>query len=60
MDRLLQAFFSPFNFRRAFPDIWAGFQINIRIMIVAELLVLILALLVALVRGLPGPAATAD
>ena len=57
MDRLLQAFFSPFNFRRAFPDIWAGFQINIRIMIVAELLVLILALLVALVRGLPGPAA---
>jgi polar amino acid transport system permease protein len=57
MDRLLQAFFSPSNFRRALPDIWTGFQINVRIMIIAEIIVLIVALAVAIVRGLPGPAA---
>jgi polar amino acid transport system permease protein len=57
MDRLLQAFFSPSNFRRALPDIWSGFQINVRIMIIAEIIVLIVALAVAIIRGLPGPAA---
>jgi polar amino acid transport system permease protein len=57
MDRLLQAFFSPANFRESLPDVWSGFQINIRIMIIAEILVLIIALLLAVVRGLPGPAA---
>jgi polar amino acid transport system permease protein len=58
MDRLLQEFFSPSHFRESLPDIWSGFQINIRIMILAEIIVLIVALLVAVVRGLPGPAAT--
>jgi polar amino acid transport system permease protein len=57
MDRLLQAFFSPANFRESLPDVWSGFQINIRIMIIAEILVLIIALVLAVVRGLPGPAA---
>jgi polar amino acid transport system permease protein len=36
------------------PQVWDGFQTNIRLMIIAEILVLILALLVAIVRGLPG------
>ncbi|MDX6569402.1 MAG: polar amino acid transport system permease protein, partial [Gaiellales bacterium] len=57
MERLLQEFFSPSNFRESLPDVWSGFQLNIRIMIIAEILVLILALLLAIVRGLPGPAA---
>ena len=57
MERLLQEFFSPNNFRESLPDVWSGFQLNIRIMIIAEILVLILALLIAVVRGLPGPAA---
>ena len=52
-----QEFFSPSNFRESLPDVWSGFQLNIRIMIIAEILVLILALLVAVIRGLPGPAA---
>jgi polar amino acid transport system permease protein len=57
MDKLLQAFFSPSAFRQSFPDVWSGFQINIRMMIIAEIIVLIAALFVAIVRGLPGPAA---
>src|SRR4051794_33314893 len=57
MERLLQEFFSPFHFRASLPDVWSGFQLNIRIMIIAEILVLILALLLAVIRGLPGPAA---
>src|SRR5690349_10809322 len=39
------------------PDVWSGFQINLKIMVFAEILVLVLALGLALVRGLPGPAA---
>jgi polar amino acid transport system permease protein len=54
MGKFLHAFFSPLHLRRAVPQIWDGFQTNIRLMIVAEILVLILALIVAIVRGLPG------
>jgi polar amino acid transport system permease protein len=39
------------------PDVWAGFRVNIQMMIIAEALVLVLALCVAIVRGLPGPGA---
>jgi polar amino acid transport system permease protein len=57
MEHLIQEFFSPSNFRESLPDVWSGFQINIRIMLIAEVIVLILALLIAVIRGLPGPAA---
>jgi polar amino acid transport system permease protein len=36
------------------PQVWDGFVTNIKLMVVAEILVLILALLLAIVRGLPG------
>ena len=36
------------------PDVWAGFQVNLKMMVVAEVLVLVLALAIAVVRGLPG------
>jgi polar amino acid transport system permease protein len=39
---------------QSLPDIWAGFQLNIKMMLIAETLVLVLALLIAIVRGLPG------
>ena len=39
------------------PQVWAGFKLNLELMIVAEAFVLALALLVAIVRGLPGRAA---
>src|SRR5437588_10522381 len=54
MHRFFEAFFSPHAFRQVFPDVWNGFQTNIRMMVVAELLVLVFALGIAVVRGLPG------
>ena len=47
-------FFSPFDFRHALPDVWAGFGSNLKMMFFAEVLVLIFALVLAIVRGLPG------
>src|SRR2546430_1770774 len=54
MHRVLHAFADPFAFRQALPDIWSGFLINVHMMVIAEALVLVLALLIAIVRGLPG------
>src|SRR3954449_1154849 len=51
---VLDKFFNPHSFRLAEPDVWAGFQVNIRMMVIAETLVLVLALGIAIVRGLPG------
>src|SRR5436309_14890003 len=56
MGKFLHSFFSPLGFLRAFPQVWDGFQTNIKLMVIAEVLVLILALAVAIVRGLPGRA----
>ncbi|MGZ4378317.1 MAG: amino acid ABC transporter permease [Gaiellaceae bacterium] len=54
MHEILRIFFSPHDFRDAFPNIWAGFQVNLKLMMVAEALVLAFALAIAVVRGLPG------
>jgi polar amino acid transport system permease protein len=54
MGKFLHSFFSPLGFRRAVPQIWDGFQTNIKLMVISELLVLVFALLVAIARGLPG------
>jgi polar amino acid transport system permease protein len=56
MGKFLHQFFNPLDLRRAVPQIWDGFQTNIKLMVVAEVLVLVLALMVAIVRGLPGRA----
>jgi polar amino acid transport system permease protein len=57
MGQFLHEFFSPLDFIRAVPTVWNGFIFNLKLMIVAEALVLPLALVVAIVRGLPGRAA---
>jgi len=54
VHEVLQKFFSPHSFRVALPDVWTGFQLNLKLMVVAEILVLIFALGIAVVRGLPG------
>jgi polar amino acid transport system permease protein len=54
MGKFLHAYFGPLGLRRAVPQVWDGFQTNIKLMVIAEILVLILALVVAIVRGLPG------
>lgn len=51
---VLDKFFNPHSFRLAEPDVWAGFQVNLKMMVIAEVLVLVFALAVAVVRGLPG------
>src|SRR6059058_141637 len=56
MGKFLHSFFSPLGFRRAVPQVWDGFQTNIKLMVIAEVLVLVFALVVAIVRGLPGRA----
>jgi polar amino acid transport system permease protein len=57
VGQFVHTFFSPLDFLRAVPQVWAGFLVNLKIMFVAEALVLVFALLVAVVRGLPGRAA---
>ena len=36
------------------PAVWTGFKLNLELMLVAEALVLVFALMLAIVRGLPG------
>ena len=57
MGHFLHEFFSPLDFLRAVPQVWDGFKLNLKLMVVAEAFVLVLALLLAIVRGLPGRAA---
>jgi polar amino acid transport system permease protein len=57
LHQTVHAFFNPHSYTLAMPDVWAGFQVNLRMMFVAEILVLVFALLIAIVRGLPGPSA---
>src|SRR5438445_9828589 len=56
MGKFLHSFFSPLGFRRAVPPVWDGFQTNIKLMVIAEVLVLIFALAFAIIRGLLGRA----
>ena len=50
-------FLSPEEALDSVGPVWSGFQINLQLMVVGEALVLVFALLIAIVRGLPGPAA---
>ena len=53
MNQVVHTFLSPHDFRVSLPDVWAGFKVNLKLMVVSESLVLVLALAVALIRGLP-------
>ena len=57
LHQVIHAFFNPHSYTLAMPDVWSGFQVNLRMMVIAEALVLVFALGIAIVRGLPGPAA---
>ena len=50
-----EAFFDGEVFADAFPKILRAFRLNVFMFLVAEVFVLVLALLVAVVRSLPGP-----
>ncbi|MDQ3889072.1 MAG: amino acid ABC transporter permease [Actinomycetota bacterium] len=48
-------FFNGDNFAGAFPDIARAFALNLRIFVLAEIFILVFALLIAVLRSLPGP-----
>lgn len=49
-------FFSPEHFREVWPDVVTGFWLDIRMFVIAEVLILIFALLLAMIRALRGSA----
>ncbi len=48
-------FFSLSAMRDAFPDVLGGFWINMKVWVIAEVLILVVALLLAVMRSLTGP-----
>jgi len=54
-DEVKRAFFSRQEFEDAFPDILSAFWTNVKIFLVAEVFILVFALAIAVLRGLPGP-----
>src|SRR6476659_6788883 len=53
--KVKEAFFNPAEFRAYFGTIGHAFVRNIKIVLVAEVVILILALFLAVLRQLPGP-----
>lgn len=54
-DQIHEQFFSWQEFRSTFPEILSAFWLNVKIFCIAEACILPLALLLAVVRSLPGP-----
>ena len=54
-DKVVDSFFSKTGFEDSFEPIVEGFWLNVKLMLVAEAFVLVLGLLVAVIRSLPGP-----
>jgi polar amino acid transport system permease protein len=54
-DEVKQAFFSHDQFEQSFPDILRAFWVNVKIFLIAEVFILVLALGLAVLRSLPGP-----
>ena len=50
-----EAFLNGEVFRASFPDIARAFKLNVKIFLVAEAVILVFALGVAMLRSLPGP-----
>ncbi len=51
-----QQFFSIRHFKAVWPSVWDGFALDVKMFLVAEILILAFALLVAVIRSLRGPA----
>ena len=50
-----RTFFDWGEFRRSLPEISRAFLLNVKIFCIAEVLILVVALIVAVIRSLPGP-----
>ncbi len=53
--RVRESFFSPSVAKAAFPDVLDGLWLNIRVMLICEVIILALGLLLAIARTLRGP-----
>ena len=54
-EAFVDAFFSLSGFNDSFSSVVAGFWLNVKLMLIAEAIVLVFALVIAVVRSLPGP-----
>ena len=54
--KVRRAFFNGHEFSTSFPEILRAFALNVRLFLIAEVAVLVLGLLVAVIRSLSGPA----
>ena len=55
-DEVRQFFFNGERFRESFPKVAEAFLVNVKLFCLAEVLILVFGLLLAVLRSLPGPA----
>ena len=55
-ESVKQSFLDPEVFADSLPDVVAAFWVNVRLFLIAEVLILVFGLVIAVVRSLPGPA----
>jgi polar amino acid transport system permease protein len=55
VNKVVESFFSLTGFKDSFGTVSEGFWLNVKLMLVAEAIVLVVALGIAVIRSLPGP-----
>jgi polar amino acid transport system permease protein len=56
VNKFVESFFSAAGFEESFGPVSEGFWLNVKLMLLAEGLVLVVGLAIAVIRSLPGPA----
>jgi polar amino acid transport system permease protein len=56
VNKVVESFFSTAGFEDSFGTVSEGFWLNVKLMLLAEALVLVVGLAIAVIRSLPGPA----
>jgi polar amino acid transport system permease protein len=56
VNKVVESFFSTAGFEDSFGTVSEGFWLNVKLMLLAEALVLVVGLAMAVIRSLPGPA----
>ena len=54
-DAVKESFLNPEYFSASLPDVVEGFWVNVRLFLIAEVLILLFGLVLAVLRSLPGP-----
>jgi polar amino acid transport system permease protein len=56
VNKVVESFFSAAGFEDSFGPVSEGFWLNVKLMLLAEVLVLVAGMAIAVIRSLPGPA----